>query len=125
MEMELPTEQSAKEQFKQGPPQPLTDKERAEREKEMMREMDEDTPFLTKRVEYNRLQIEALTQEVMLGIRPAKSVGGLLGLELQVKEINHINYLTQLKNELNHAIEDNKRMEEEMAKKSETAAQEN
>lgn len=111
MEMQL----DSKEQFKQGPPQPLSDEDREQREKAMMKEMAEDTPFLTARVEYNRLQIEALEQEVMLGIRPAKSVGGLLGLELQVKEVNNINYLTQLKNQIDQMIADNKRMEEKMA----------
>lgn len=103
---------NSKEQFKQGPPQPLTNEERVQKELELMEEMKQDTPFLQARVEYNRLQIEALTQEVQLNIRPAKSVPGLLGLELQVKELNHIHYLTQLKNQLDQMMEDEKEIRE-------------
>lgn len=121
MEMKL----EGKEQFKQGPPQPMTEEERAKKEQEMMEQMKEDTPFLTARVEYNRLQIEALEQEVKLGIRPANSVGGLLGLELQVKELNHIHYLTQLKNQLDQMIEDEKKMKEATEKAPQSKGEEN
>lgn len=111
------TEQSPVDQFKQGHPQPQpTAEQLAEHKSKLMKEMKEDMPFLRMKEEYDKLQAAQLEQQVLLGQRGTKEVPGLLGLELQVREVQALEFLTQWKNEMERRMETVKAHDEELKK---------
>jgi len=110
-----------KSQFAKGPQEPMTDdqlqKERALQEQKL----DDILPFMRKQAEYDRLQMELTETDVLMGRLPINQVGGLLGLELKVREIQSQGFLAQWAAGQKEAVE---KMKNEMSEEERQAYEE-
>lgn len=110
-----------KSQFAKGPQEPMTEdqlqKERALQEQKL----DDILPFMRKQAEYDRLQMELTEMDVLMGRLPINQVGGLLGLELKVREIQSQGFLAQWAAGQKEAVE---KMKNEMSEEERQAYEE-
>jgi len=110
-----------KSQFAKGPQEPMTDdqlqKERALQEQKL----DDILPFMRKQAEYDRLQMELTEMDILMGRLPINQVGGLLGLELKVREIQSQGFLAQWAAGQKEAVE---KMKNEMSEEERQAYEE-
>jgi hypothetical protein len=88
-------EKQLKSQFAKGPQAPLTENELQKERAAQEQKLDDILPFMRKQAEYDRLQMELTELDVIMGRLPIAQVGGLLGLELKVREIQAQGFLAQ------------------------------
>lgn len=91
-------EQSIEDQYEQGTGPEVTDMEVPQGQQPMTPEqaydfLDGTLPLMRLQGEYDKLMIEQLTNDALLGRRPIAQIPGLLGLELKRREIEVQQYL--------------------------------
>lgn len=121
MEVKL-GKQNIEEQYAQGPgTTPDVSQAQVPQQQPMTMEeedafLDENLPRLRKQAEYNRLMMERFENDALLNRRPISSIPGLLGLELKVREMQALGYLSQIQAGMNTAEQELKKEEEKEAK---------
>jgi hypothetical protein len=95
---------SIEDQYKKGagtPPPPVSDMNiptQTPMSKEQVDAfLDETLPLMRKQAEYDKLLLEQLENNALLNRRPLSAIPGLLGLELKVRELQALGFLTQHK----------------------------